>query len=634
MLGEIVYEAGPEADMDYDIVLEERSGHPQRVHKLHPSYMSLQFPLLFLYGDDSYQKEMKMVGSNGSSTIHIIFMINHFIRKHQNDIRNEYLSGIYDAINRGDNDGSDYGSRLIVPQLFTGGPRYMYNHYLDALAICCVHGNPSYFITFTCNVKWPEITYYMAQFPLLTTTDRADVVDRVFEMKIHQFVAYLRDSQPFRKVIAVLYTVEFQKRGLPHCHTLLWIDESRIPPLHVCKTVVSAKKFPKEYCTRTYVDKSGFVHYKRRAVDATMMRQGVELDNGYVVPYNRRLLIAFYAHINVEYCGWTMLIKYRFKYISKGTDHVVSGIARNTTNVQTALGLLQDDQDWEITLEEATLTATPTELRALLAYILAFCKVSDPKRLWQRTWRSMSEDIPYVSSISLNILGLHIDDSELEDYVLYEFEGCLNRCSRSLTDFGLRLPPEHLMSVLRNRLLMEEKSYDQQSLAAERDQLLPKLNEKQLYIFNLIMNVCRNNQQELVFIYGHGGTGKTFLWKATLYTLRSEGKIVLAIASSGISSLCFETLDKTLRDVLDEPNRIFRGKSVMLGGDFRQTLPVKKAASRDETIRSSVAKSYLWPHFKVHYLTENMRLNNENFSDVDRQRMSSFAQWLLDIGNG
>ncbi|GKB17836.1 DNA helicase [Tanacetum coccineum] len=25
-------------------------------------------------------------------------------------------------------------------------------------------------------------------------------------------------------VTRVLYTVKFQKRGLPHCHTLLWVD--------------------------------------------------------------------------------------------------------------------------------------------------------------------------------------------------------------------------------------------------------------------------------------------------------------------------------------------------------------------------------------------------------------------------
>ncbi|GJU06645.1 DNA helicase [Tanacetum coccineum] len=621
MLGAIVYEAGPEADMDYDIVLEERSGHPQRVHKLHPSYMSLQFPLLFLYGEDGYQKEMKMVGSNGSSSqqkrltmlaYYSYYLHDHanrynylsrtrrlfqqyvvtafcvveqnridFIREHQNDIRNEYLSGIYDAINRGDNDGSDCGSRLILPQSFTGGPRYMYSHYLDALAICRVHGNPSCFITFTCNVKWPEITDYMAQFPLLTTTDRADVVDRVFEMKIHQFVAYLRDSQPFGKVVAVLYTVEFQKRCLPHCHTLLWIDESvRIHPegYRIVSELMMHGPCGLANPSATCI----------RAVDATMMRQGVELDNGELLfrswtdaLYNYMQRIVFkekdkldslvvnphkkttltewlyynehntygrhltYLNFPSEFV-WYADGKYwrcrrmrnkssvgRLTYVhpasgdlfyqrmllchQKGCQsfpgiRTINDIVYPTCRTACeALGLLQDDQEWEITLEEGALTATPAELRALLAHILAFCEVSDLKRLWQRTWRSMSEDIPYVSSILLNIPGLHTDDSELEDYVLYEFEGCLNHCSKSLTDFGLRLLPEHLMSVHRNRLLMEEKSYDRQLLAAERDQLLPKLNEKQLYICNLIMNACRNNQQELVFVYGHEGMGKTFI---------------------------------------------------------------------------------------------------------------------------
>nr|GEX58325.1 DNA helicase [Tanacetum cinerariifolium] len=106
-----------------------------------------------------------------------------------------------------------------------GGPHYMYAHYLDALAICRVHENPTYFITFTCNVKWPKITDYIVDFLKVTTADRADIVDRVFEMKIHQFVKYLRDSKPFSKIIAIVYTIEFQKNGLPHCHTLVWIDK-------------------------------------------------------------------------------------------------------------------------------------------------------------------------------------------------------------------------------------------------------------------------------------------------------------------------------------------------------------------------------------------------------------------------
>ncbi|GKA18937.1 ribonuclease H-like domain-containing protein, partial [Tanacetum coccineum] len=220
------------------------------------------------------------------------------------------------------------------------------------------------------------------------------------------------------------------------------------------------------------------------------------------------------------------------------------------------------------------------------------------------------------------------------------------------------LPPEDLMSVLRNRLLMEEKSYNRELLAREKERLMGKLNEKQRRIFDLIMNACTNNQQELIFVYGHGGTGKTFLWKAVTYTLRAKGKIVLAIASSGVASLllsagrtahsrliiwdeapmndrrCFETLDRTLRDILDTPNAFFGGKSVMLGGDFRQTLPVKKNASQNEIIASSIAESYLWRHFKLCRLTENMRLSNISMNEADREKVATFAKWLLDIGDG
>ena len=38
-------------------------------------------------------------------------------------------------------------------------------------------------------------------------------------------------------------------------------------------------------------------------------------------------------------------------------------------------------------------------------------------------------------------------------------------------------------------------------------------------------------------MYGYGGTGKTFVWKTLIYSLRSERKIVLAVASSGIAAL-------------------------------------------------------------------------------------------------
>ncbi|GJS58197.1 putative reverse transcriptase domain-containing protein [Tanacetum coccineum] len=153
MLGAIVYEPGPDTQMDYDIVLEERSGYPQRVNKLHPSYMSLQFPLLFLYGEDGYSKDLKLVGGTANSNAdrrltmkaYYAYFIHDrancfnylsrtgrlfqqyvvtafcaieqnwidFIREHQNDIRNEYLSGIYDAISRDNGKGGGHLVFLI-----------------------------------------------------------------------------------------------------------------------------------------------------------------------------------------------------------------------------------------------------------------------------------------------------------------------------------------------------------------------------------------------------------------------------------------------------------------------------------------------------------------------------------------
>jgi predicted ATPase len=48
-----------------------------------------------------------------------------------------------------------------------------------------------------------------------------------------------------------------------------------------------------------------------------------------------------------------------------------------------------------------------------------------------------------------------------------------------------------------------------------------------------------NKEGKLFFVYGSGGTGKTFVWTTLLSHLRGQGKIVLAVASSRIASLLF-----------------------------------------------------------------------------------------------
>ena len=41
-----------------DIILETENGQLQRIHELHSSYLGLQFPLLFPYGEDGYRPDI------------------------------------------------------------------------------------------------------------------------------------------------------------------------------------------------------------------------------------------------------------------------------------------------------------------------------------------------------------------------------------------------------------------------------------------------------------------------------------------------------------------------------------------------------------------------------------------------
>ncbi|PWA70551.1 replication protein [Artemisia annua] len=62
-IGAIVYEGGPETMTDYDIVIERHSREPESVNKLHPRYMALQFPLLFIYGEEGYHLKLTLRNS-------------------------------------------------------------------------------------------------------------------------------------------------------------------------------------------------------------------------------------------------------------------------------------------------------------------------------------------------------------------------------------------------------------------------------------------------------------------------------------------------------------------------------------------------------------------------------------------
>ena len=79
-------------------------------------------------------------------------------------------------------------------------------------------------------------------------------------------------------------------------------------------------------------------------------------------------------------------------------------------------------------------------------------------------------------------------------------------------------------------------SYDIGSLQREHEILISGLNNEQRTIYNSIMDVVSSESGGMFFVYGHGGTGRTYLYRIILAAIRSKGKIALAVASLGIAA--------------------------------------------------------------------------------------------------
>ena len=158
--------------------------------------------------------------------------------------------------------------------------------------------------------------------------------------------------------LAHVYTIEFQKRGLPHAHILVILaDECKArdpteydrivcelqPRLYCivrrcmihgpCGLINKnapcmhngsfSKHFPKQFSNVTTSTEDGYPLYRRRENLRGVEVSGAKLDNRWVVPYNPYLCLKFYAHVNVEICSTVRAVKYLYKYVYKGHDRAI-----------------------------------------------------------------------------------------------------------------------------------------------------------------------------------------------------------------------------------------------------------------------------------------------------------------------
>ncbi|GKA93711.1 ATP-dependent DNA helicase PIF1-like protein [Tanacetum coccineum] len=73
--------------------------------------------------------------------------------------------------------------------------------------------------------------------------------------------------------------------------------------------------------------------------------------------------------------------------------------------------------------------------------------------------------------------------------------------------------------------------------------------------------------------------------------------------------------------------------TVLLGGDFRQVLPVIPKGKRLDVVQACINRYALWKHCNVFTLTQRMRVNEYDPNvEIDNQKLE-FNQWVLSVGN-
>ncbi|TFY77073.1 hypothetical protein EWM64_g6940 [Hericium alpestre] len=355
----------------------------QYINSLSPLYEPLQYPILFPHGTLGWTPPLNVCddeADDNSPTSHIsqIWLYRGYFLREERFLRfgrlaQEYavdmfsrvqesrLSYIYanqkrlrkeEAELMGDNYDLPDHDNIFLPASFLGGQRWCSNQTADALCLARWRGQPSFFITFTCNPKWPEITSQLPPDWHLKSCDVPSIAIRVFKLRLSRLFQDLK--RVFKSPRYRVHVIEFQKRGLPHAHIAIKVVDPYVDP-HEIDSVVSAclpedasdrslveefmihkhsgpggsvgdkdgcrtkggtcrHHFPKPLAEKTHIDPAtGRVVYKRLT----------EADR-WVVPHNVAFLRHHNCHVNFEIAGTTSLFQYLYKYLYKGATMMMT----------------------------------------------------------------------------------------------------------------------------------------------------------------------------------------------------------------------------------------------------------------------------------------------------------------------
>ncbi|CAN6580175.1 unnamed protein product [Malus baccata var. baccata] len=633
-----------------------------------------------------------------------------WMHDNQHTIQSEFYRGLQDSLIAGQNSAGNIGRRrTILPSSFVGSPRDMYQRYQDAMTLVQKYGRPDIFLTMTCNPNWEEISDELL--PGQAPQDRPDLLTRVFRAKFEQLKndvikkspndcdQMVRAEIPIPNEEPELYGVVLRhmihgqcgihnsrppcmKRGRNdsylvyrrrdnhnlvslHQNARIMVDNRWVIPcnswllliydchinVEICCSIKSVKYLYK------YVykgpDRVAFeVHPEpiqdeiKQFVDAICVCALETLWRIFKFSErmnNHKVIGRIYAVSPNE--GEKFYLRILLNHVRGPTSfddlRTVNDIIQPTfKKAVEQRGLLKDDDSIRQCLREASNIRMSSALRRLFVTILIYCEPHGVRRLWDEFHSFMVEDYSVSSTIN---------NTSILNKLLQDLNGLLVQHSKSVSNYDL---PQITQDCVRDntlpRIIQDEVSLD----ISEADlNAVHNLNEDQMAAYNLIVSAIELRDNAIFFVDGPGGTGKTYLYRALLATLRSNGqhsrfKILLSPDASSTCSIsiqsdlaelirktsvvvwdeapiAFKTLDRMFKDIIgvDLP---FEGKVMIFEGDFRQVLPVVPKGTRSELMQASMINASFWGHVKIIRLKHNMRSINDQ----------DFSEFLLHVGNG
>uniref|UniRef100_A0A8I6WZN8 ATP-dependent DNA helicase n=1 Tax=Hordeum vulgare subsp. vulgare TaxID=112509 RepID=A0A8I6WZN8_HORVV len=423
---------------------------------------------------------------------------------------------------------------------------------------------------------WEEILNELL--PSQTPQDRPDLVARVFRAKLETMKEMLFKKHILGVVVAHVYVVEFQKRGLPHTHFLLIMNREY-------KLVV-----PEQY-------------------DCII---SVELPD-------KHKYLELYAmvvkHMMYGPCGKTSFEDQRT------VDSVLCDSFREAAE---RLGLIEAENTLDESLTESTQFAMPASLRRLFATILVFRKLVEQMVLLDL--RSM------LQSMGKDIALFPLPDID-ETYDTTRGE------AREVTEESTIEVDSHDAALASSLNHEQRLAYDKILAVVDVDDggvlfvdgpggtgktflyttLLAKVwGEGKIAVATATSGVAAS------IMPGGRTTHSRFTKQSGTAKILRMASLILWDEASMKKRQAVEALDNSMRDIMGRRHQPFGGKTVVFGGDFRQVLPVARKGSRGQIIDAILRSSYLLKGMRQLRLVTNMRAHNDPW----------FADYLLRVGNG